>query len=106
MKDIKREDFYAEVYSVVREIPCGKVATYGQIAMLIGRPQNSRMVGQAMARTPELEILPCHRVVNSQGRLVPGWERQRELLENEGVVFRQNGDVNLKRCGWKPDEIY
>ena len=97
----KRTDFYAEVYSIVREIPVGKVCTYGQIARLAGCPQYSRMVGQAMCHAPVDEQLPCHRVVNSQGRLAPGWGEQRELLLKEGVGFRPNGCVDLKRCLWE-----
>lgn len=99
----EREDFYAEVYSIVSEVPSGKVITYGQIALLIGRPQNSRLVGQAMANAPS--GIPCHRVVNSQGRLVPGWDEQRVQLEAERVVFRKNGCVNLGKSGWKYAEI-
>lgn len=75
--------FLQDVYSVVAAIPTGCVVTYGQIAYLVGRPQCSRMVGQAMHNVPEDLHLPCHRVVNSQGRLVPGWTEQRALLENE-----------------------
>ena len=99
----ERENFYTEVYSIVSEIPHGKVITYGQIAVLTGWPRNSRMVGQAMSKAPA--GLPCHRVVNGQGRLVPGWEEQRVLLEAEKVVFRKNGCVNLEKSGWRYAEI-
>ena len=75
----------------------GCVVTYGQIASLVGRPQCSRMVGQAMHNVPEDLHLPCHRVVNSRGRLVPGWTEQRSLLENEGVRFKANGFVDMKK---------
>ena len=92
--------FRNEVYSVVASIPSGRVLTYGQIAYLVGRPQCSRMVGQAMHNASEERNLPCHRVVNSQGRLAPFWPEQRELLEKEGVAFRKNGCVDLKACGW------
>ena len=93
--------FRNEVYSVVASIPSGRVLTYGQIAYLVGRPQCSRMVGQAMHNASEERNLPCHRVVNSQGRLAPFWPEQRELLEKEGVAFRKNGCVDLKACGWE-----
>ena len=93
--------FRNEVYSVVASIPSGLVLTYGQIAYLVGRPQCSRMVGQAMHNASEERNLPCHRVVNSQGRLAPCWTEQRELLEKEGVAFRKNGCVDLKACGWE-----
>ena len=79
----------------------GCVVTYGQIASLVGRPQCSRMVGQAMYNVPEELHLPCHRVVNSRGRLVPGWTEQRVLLENEGVRFKTNGFVDMKKSQWE-----
>mgnify|MGYP000217078741 CR=1 FL=1 len=59
-----------------------------KIAQLIGNPQYSRMVGQALSYAPKEEDLPCHRVVNSQGRLVPSWQKQKELLEKEGITFK------------------
>ena len=93
--------FLQDVYSVVAAIPTGCVVTYGQIAYLVGRPQCSRMVGQAMSRVPK-ELHPfCHRVINSQGRLVPGWEEQRNLLEKEGITFKKNGCVDLKKHNWR-----
>lgn len=91
-----KTSFGEEVYSVVASIPPGRVLTYGQIAYLIGKPQCSRMVGQAMHNAPEEQNLPCHRVVNSQGRLAPFWPEQRELLEKEGTVFKKNGCVDIK----------
>ena len=97
----KRQEFYEAVYSVVRDIPRGSVATYGMVAMLIGHPQNSRLVGRVLAEVPPDAALPCHRVVNAQGRLVPGWTAQRRLLEQEGVAFRPNGCVDLKRHLWR-----
>ncbi|MGE5627045.1 MAG: MGMT family protein [Solirubrobacterales bacterium] len=98
---MNREDFYLEVYKVVKEIPEGYVATYGQIAFLIGKPGCSRLVGQALSHTPDSLEIPCHRVVNFQGRLVPGWSDQRELLEKDGVAFKANGFVDLKKYIWK-----
>ena len=92
-------DFDTEIWSVVAEIPAGRVATYGQLARLVGMPGYARRAGRAMAAAPE--GLPCHRVVNSQGRTAPGWTRQRELLESEGVLFRANGRVDLSASGWK-----
>lgn len=93
--------FQQDVYSVVAAIPAGCVMTYGQIAYLVGKPQCSRMVGHAMHNVPENSHLPCHRVVNSQGRLVPGWTEQRTLLENEGVRFKANGCVDMKKSQWE-----
>lgn len=93
--------FYKDVYSIVASIPAGRVLTYGQIALLAGKPQCSRMVGQAMHNAPAALALPCHRVVNSRGRMAPGWDGQRELLEKEGVVFGKNGCVDMEACGWE-----
>ena len=98
---MNRTTFLQDVYSVVAAIPEGCVVTYGQIASLVGRPQCSRMVGQAMHNVPEELHLPCHRVVNSRGRLVPGWTEQRVLLENEGVRFKTNGFVDMKKSQWE-----
>lgn len=95
-----RIHFYEEVYSIVREIPYGKVFTYGEIARLIGKPQCSRMVGQALFHAPSKRHLPCHRVVNSQGRLVPNWQEQKKLLEKEGITFKSNRCVNISRHLW------
>ena len=81
------EEFDAEIYDIVRQIPPGRVVTYGQLARL------------ALANAPE--GLPCHRVVNSSGRLAPGWPAQRELLEHEGVTFRRNGCVDLSKHLWE-----
>lgn len=86
-------DFDAEIWSIVAQIPAGRIATYGQLARLAGMPGYARRVGRAIAAAPE--GLPCHRVVNSQGRTAPGWTRQRELLEAEGVRFRRNGCADL-----------
>ncbi len=93
------KEFARKVYEVVSQIPRGKVSTYGQIALLSGYPRNARHVGKALKFAPE--GLPCHRVVNAQGRTVPGWTRQRVLLEKEGVPFRENGRVDLKNCRWE-----
>lgn len=97
--------FYEEAYSIVEEIPEGKVLTYGEIARLAGKPQCSRMVGQALGRVPQGRNLPCHRVVNSQGRLVPGWADQRAMLEKEGVSFKPNGCIDMAQHLWKVEEL-
>ena len=96
--------FYEAVYRLVARIPSGAVATYGQLAWLLHAPRWARQVGRAMRLAPADRMLPCHRVVNGQGRPVPGWPEQRLLLEQEGVAFRDNGCVDLKRHRWKPDE--
>lgn len=93
------DDFDAEIYDIVRQIPRGRVVTYGQLARLAQRPQWSRKAGRALAHAPA--GLPCHRVVNSCGRLAPAWPAQRDLLEKEGVVFRKNGCVDLSLHLWE-----
>lgn len=93
------EDFDREVYAVAAQIPCGRVATYGQLARLIGFPAHARRVGRALAAAPP--EIPCHRIVDSRGRTAPGWPRHRELLEAEGVRFREDGRLDLRRYGWE-----
>lgn len=88
------------VFAVVKQIPEGKVTTYGQIAWTIGRPQNARLVGRILSQAELYGDFPCHRVVNRAGRTVPGWAAQRSLLEAEGVSFLPNGNVDLKRFLW------
>ena len=96
--------FFREVYALVCRIPAGRVASYGQLAWMLHQPRHSRLVGRAMACCHERDI-PCHRVVNRQGRLVPGWTEQRQFLEREGVAFLENGCVDLKHHLWKPEDI-
>lgn len=98
---MEKNNFLVDVYSVVTSIPKGKVMTYGQIAYLVGRPQNSRLVGCALRGVSAELHLPCHRVVNCQGRIAPGWPEQRKLLEEEGVLFKKNGCVNMKVYQWE-----
>ncbi|HCA34089.1 MAG TPA: DNA methyltransferase [Lachnospiraceae bacterium] len=94
------DDLAYQVLSVVSEIPKGKVATYGQIARLIGREKNSRLVGRILSHAESYGDYPCHRVVNHAGRMVPGWPEQRQLLEEEGIPFKSDGNVDLKQCQW------
>lgn len=101
MKQILDEDLAYEILSVVEEIPEGKVATYGQIARLIGREKNSRLVGQVLSRSEYYGDYPCHRVVNHSGRLVPGWDNQKQLLTTEGVTMKNATHVNLKHHQWE-----
>ncbi len=95
--------FRQAVVDIVGQIPRGKVTTYGHIAVLAGWPCHSRMVGRTLRYTPECASLPCHRVVNAVGRTAPGWGKQRELLEDEGVGFRPNGRVDMARYLWAPE---
>ncbi len=101
MKRILQEDLIYEILSVVEEIPKGSVATYGQIAKLIGRDKNSRLVGKVLSMSQYYGNYPCHRVVNHAGRLAPGWTEQRFLLENEGVTLKNGNHVDLKRFQWQ-----
>jgi methylated-DNA-protein-cysteine methyltransferase-like protein len=94
--------FRDDVLNIVGQIPCGRVTTYGTIALLAGWPSHSRMVGRTLRYTPDAERLPCHRVVNKEGRTAPGWGGQRLLLEKEGVRFKPNGHVDMSRHFWEP----
>ena len=100
MKRILTADLIYEVLSVVEEIPEGRVATYGQIARLTGRDRNARLIGRILGMSGYYGQYPCHRVVNHAGRTAPGFAAQRELLLAEGVEFRPNGCVDLKRYQW------
>ena len=100
MKHVLDEDLIYEILSVVEEIPEGCVATYGQIARLIGREKNSRLVGKVLSMAEYYGQYPCHRVVNHAGRPVPGWREQEELLREEGVELKRNGCVDLKKYQW------
>ncbi len=94
------EEFKERIYHLVRMIPRGKVATYGQLAFLAGFPRHARMVGRVLKETPRSLRLPCHRVVNASGRCVPGWHDQPERLRREHAAFRPDGNVDLKRSLW------
>lgn len=102
------DSFFNRVYQVVAQIPRGKVATYGQIATLIGEPRSARVVGWAMHNAPRELNLPCHRVVNKAGSMSPGYifgpGRQRKLLEEEGVTFKTNGCIKMEKHLWKSFE--
>jgi methylated-DNA-protein-cysteine methyltransferase-like protein len=97
---------YRRIYAVVRRIPRGKVATYGQVARLARLPGRARQVGYAMHALPPGTRVPGHRVVNAQGKVsrrrVPGAElTQRMLLLQEGVRFAGGGRISLVLFGWK-----
>lgn len=101
MRKQMTERLIYEILSAVEEIPCGRVASYGQIARLIGRDRNSRLVGKVLSLSQFYGDYPCHRVVNHAGRTAPGWHEQRQLLEDEGVEFKDNGCVDMKRFQWE-----
>ena len=100
--------FFDRVYRVVRQIPRGKVASYGQVAALLGHPQAARTVGWALnaLRGSQVDDVPWQRVINSRGRISIsradlGADLQRALLEEEGVEFDARGYVDLRRFGWR-----
>ena len=97
------EDLIYEILSAVEEIPPGRVATYGQIARLIGREKNARLVGRVLSQAERYGSYPCHRVVNAAGRTAPGWAQQRTLLEREGVGFLPSGRVDLRHFRWEEE---
>lgn len=97
--------FFARVYALVRRIPPGRVATYGQIARLAGAARLARVVGWALHGSPPGSGIPWHRVLQQGGSLSPGASpgdpgRQRRLLEREGVAFRLDGRVDLAAHQW------
>lgn len=97
--------FFEKVYEVVKQIPLGKVATYGQIARLCGNKRMSRQVGWALHVNPEPYVTPCHRVVNREGRLAPafafgGIDVQKQLLLSEGVSFVDDTTVDMSKHLW------
>ena len=100
---------YERIYSIVNRIPKGKVATYGQIARLAGLAGHARQVGYALNALPDELDVPWHRVINAKGeiskRANPVYEQiQRELLEEEGVVFNQDSRLSMTGYQWKIKE--
>ena len=97
---------FSAFYEIVRRIPAGSVATYGQVARLAGMSRNARLVGYAMAACQDPSV-PCHRVVDRFGGTKAAFDTfapgtQRALLEAEGVPFRPDGTVDLDLCLWAP----
>ncbi len=98
-------DFTEKIYAAVRRIPPGKVASYGQIAFLCGRPRASRIVGAALSLCRDMTV-PCHRVLYKDGSLCKGdafggRELQKQLLMNEGVGFLPDGRADMENYGWE-----
>src|SRR5216684_8577289 len=99
------ETLMARVFALVRACPAGRVTTYGWLAKAVGYPRGARMIGWIMNETPE--GVPAQRVINSKGELSGNWAfstpgGMRKLLEEEGIVFSDDGRVDLKRYGWDP----
>ncbi len=100
-------NFYEAVYHLVRQIPRGRVMTYGQIATLLGTPRAARAVGFAMRASGKKDDVPWQRVINSRGRIsaknqVERPILQRMLLESEGILFDEEGTCDLSRYRWEP----
>ena len=92
------------VYAILKTIPAGKVMTYGQVAERLGNKNLARTVGNILHDNPDPENIPCHRVVNAKGKVAEhyafgGADAQRAKLEAEGIVFEQNGRIDLKKYG-------
>jgi O-6-methylguanine DNA methyltransferase len=106
MKTVVASNFSNTVRAVVASIPKGKVATYGQVAALAGRPKASRAVGMVMSHNKDTKAVPCHRVVGSTGALTgyaygSGTTTKKQMLQKEGVQFK--GDrIDLKASQWVP----
>lgn len=100
---------FEKIYEVVKKIPKGSVATYGQIAAMAGNPRWSQVVGYALHSNPDPESIPCYRVVNRFGKLSEafvfgGINVQADLLRADGVEVSEDGFVNLKKYLWQPIE--
>ena len=101
MSKVLNDDLIYGVLAVVDEIPEGKVVTYGQIAKLIDKPKNARLVGRVLSMAGEYGEYPCHQLVNHAGRLAPEWEEQRELLEAENIPMKNDMHVKINKYEWK-----
>jgi len=104
---MENKKVFQKVYEKVKQIPYGKVATYGQIALMAGNPRWARVVGYALHVNPDPDSIPCYRVVNRLGQVsgafaFGGQNRQIELLENEGITFK-DGKVDLAKHQWNGD---
>jgi methylated-DNA-protein-cysteine methyltransferase-like protein len=104
---LRNKNTYSSIYEVVKQIPAGKVATYGQVARLAGLGGHARQVGYALHNLPENSGIPWQRVINAKGEISfppdsPHWHLQRALLEAEGIRFDENDRVLLARYRWKP----
>lgn len=100
-------NFFEKVYDVVREIPFGRVCSYGLIARYLGSPQSARMVGWAMNASHIKEDVPAHRVVNRIGLLTgkqhfEGTNLMQQLLESEGIQIKENQVVDFEQFVWNP----
>jgi methylated-DNA-protein-cysteine methyltransferase-like protein len=102
------DNFFERVYEIARQIPYGKVTSYGAIAKVLGAAQSARMVGWAMNASHNLEEVPAHRVVNRNGLLTgkhhfDGTNLMQQLLESEGIVVKENQIVDFEKHFWIPE---
>ncbi len=108
VKETNNNNFFERVYNVARQIPCGKVTSYGAIAKSLGAGRSARMVGWAMNASHSLSDVPAHRVVNRNGLLTgkmhfDGTNLMQQLLENEGIVVIDNQIQEFKKHFWTPE---
>ena len=108
MYKMENDNFFERVYAVVRQIPYGKVTSYGAIAKVLGTARSARMVGWAMNSSHNLEDVPAHRVVNRNGLLTgkmhfDGTNLMQQLLENEGIVVVDSQIVDFEKVFWMPE---
>ena len=101
---------FKKIYNVVSRIPKGKIATYGTVARMAGNPRWARVVGYALHVNPAPGIIPCHRVVNREGQTADtfafgGGDIQRQMLEEEGIVFESDGHIDLSKYLWNGDAV-
>lgn len=106
--EVSNDNFFERVYTVVRQIPYGKVTSYGAIAKVLGAARSARMVGWAMNAAHNLEDVPAHRVVNRKGLLTgkhhfDGTNLMQQLLESEGVIIEDNQIINFEDVFWEPE---
>ena len=107
----RKTNTFEIIYTVVREIPQGRVATYGQIATIVSPGLPARIVGYALYGLPEGTDVPWHRVINSQGKISYAVSRnehdslQQKILEQEGILFTSDGKIDLEKYLWFPDLV-
>lgn len=106
IKTIEIDSFHQRVLAVVKKIPRGKVAFYGQVAAMAGSPRGARQVVRTLHSSSKKEKLPWHRVINKQGKIAlkpnQGYEVQKAMLEKEGIRFNLYDKIDLNRFGWRP----
>jgi methylated-DNA-protein-cysteine methyltransferase-like protein len=106
--ETETDNFFDRVYAVVKQIPYGKVTSYGAIAKVLGSARSARMVGWAMNAAHNLEDVPAHRVVNRKGLLTgkhhfDGTNLMQQLLESEGIIVENNQIMNFDEVFWEPE---